>query len=309
MDFRQLEYIIAIAEYKSISKAASALFISQSGLNQQLIKLENELGIQLFERNKRFLRLTKAGEIYVKNAIEILKIKRNTYTELGDLKADATGEINLGITHEHGIDLFTSVFADFNKNYPGISFNLTEAIVGKQHELLLNGQLDLGLVMLTENARINLNYIPIYEEELILGIPMTHSEAQSATPFGTPLAAADLTHFKNSKFSLIFGNSTMRQLIDPLFTAAGFIPQLLIETSMNHALIQMTAKGLCCTILPYSRMLSSPYSSHCAWFKLPERPTWQVCIAHRTDTHLNEAHKHFIHLAQHYGSNLQKRFI
>ena len=85
MDFRQLEYIVAIAENKSISKAAETLFISQSGLNQQLIKLEKELGLQLFDRNKHFLRPTKAGEIYVKNAIEILKIKRNTYTELGDL--------------------------------------------------------------------------------------------------------------------------------------------------------------------------------------------------------------------------------
>ena len=100
MDFRQLEYIVAIAENKSISKAAETLFISQSGLNQQLIKLEKELGLQLFDRNKHFLRPTKAGEIYVKNAIEILKIKRNTYTELGDLKKEATGEISLGLTHE-----------------------------------------------------------------------------------------------------------------------------------------------------------------------------------------------------------------
>ena len=110
MDFRQLEYIVSIAENKSISKAAESLFISQSGLNQQLIKLEKELGLQLFDRNKHFLRPTKAGEIYVKNAIEILKIKRNTYTELGDLKKEATGEISLGLTHEHGIDLFTSIF-------------------------------------------------------------------------------------------------------------------------------------------------------------------------------------------------------
>ena len=63
MDFRQLEYIVAIAENKSISKAAETLFISQSGLNQQLIKLEKEFGLQLFDRNKHFLSPTKAGEI------------------------------------------------------------------------------------------------------------------------------------------------------------------------------------------------------------------------------------------------------
>lgn len=309
MDFRQLEYIVAIAENKSISKAAESLFISQSGLNQQLIKLEKELGLQLFERNKHFLRTTKAGEIYVKNAIEILKIKRNTYTELGDLKKDVTGEINLGLTHEHGIDLFTSVFTAFNQRYPGISFALTEAIVSHQNELLLSGQLDLGFVMLRESERINLEYIKLFDEELILGIPKNHPEAERANAFGMPLAATNLTRFHDSKFSLIFGTSTMRQLIDPLFLDAGYKPQILIETAMNHALIQLVSKGFCCTIVPYSRMLNSPYSSECAWFRLQGRPSWQVCFARRKDTSLSEAHRYLIRLAKRYGQNLQERFI
>ena len=309
MDFRQLEYIVAIAENKSISKAAESLFISQSGLNQQLIKLEKELGLQLFDRNKHFLRPTKAGEIYVKNAIEILKIKRNTYTELGDLKKEATGEISLGLTHEHGIDLFTSIFTSFNQRYPGISFALTEAIVARQNELLLSGQLDLGFVMLRESERINLEYIKLFEEDLILGVPKNHPEAARANPFGMPLATTDLKRFYDSKFSLIFGASTMRQLVDPLFQQAGYKPQILIETAMNHALIQLVSKGFCCTIVPYSRMLNSPYSSDCAWFRLPGRPSWQVCFARRKDTHLSEAHRYLIRLAKRYGQTLQERFI
>lgn len=309
MDFRQLEYIVAIAENKSISKAAETLFISQSGLNQQLIKLEKELGIQLFDRNKHFLRPTQAGELYVKNAVEILKIKRNTYSLLNDLKHDAIGEISLGLTHEHGIELFTEIFTAFNQRYPGITFSLTEAIVSKQNEMLLNGQLDLGIVMLQESEQIQLEYIPLYEEELILGIPKTHPEAKWASDFGSPLTVTDLSHFRDSKFSLIFASSTMRHLIDPLFQAAGFQPKLLIETAMNHALIQLVSKGFCCTILPYSRMLASPYSADCAWFRLPSHPTWQICFARRKDTYMSEAHKYLIRLAKHYGQSMQRRFL
>ena len=309
MDFKQLEYIVAIAESKSISKAAESLFISQSGLNQQLIRLEKELGIQLFDRNKHFLKLTRAGEIYVKSALEILKIKRNTYALLGDLKTEATGEISLGLTHEHGIDMFTSVFTAFNQRYPGISFALTEAIVAKQHELLLSGQLDLGFVMLREEEKINLDYIPLFEEELILGIPKDHPEAINARPFGMPLATTDLKRFHYSRFSLNFEASTMRQLIEPLFQEAGYKPQILIETAMNHALIQLVSKGFCCSIVPYSRMLNSPYSADCAWFRLPGRPTWQICFARRKDTHLSEAHRYLIRLARKYGQTLQERFI
>lgn len=62
MELRQLEYIVAIADQGNITKAAESLFITQSGLNQQLIKLEQELGIQLFYRDKHHLQMTAAGK-------------------------------------------------------------------------------------------------------------------------------------------------------------------------------------------------------------------------------------------------------
>ena len=110
MELRQLEYIVAIADQGNITKAAESLFITQSGLNQQLIKLEQELGIQLFYRDKHHLQMTAAGKVYVENAREIMNIKKNTYNILSDMKNNTVGEITLGLTLEHGIDLFTFVF-------------------------------------------------------------------------------------------------------------------------------------------------------------------------------------------------------
>lgn len=87
-----------------------------------------------------------------------------------------------GLPTSTGIDLFTSVFTAFNQRYPGITFALTEAIVARQNELLLSGQLDLGLVMLLESARINLEYITLFEEDLILGIPKNHRKPRGPIP-------------------------------------------------------------------------------------------------------------------------------
>ena len=288
MDLKQLEYIVTIAEKGSISKAAEALFISQSGLNQSLIKLEKELGIQLFDRNKHFLRPTQAGKIYIKNAVEILKIQRNTYAMLDDLKKNMSGEIVLGLTHEHGIDIFTSIFPQFNRRYPGISFTLIERIVAEQHQLLLDGNLDFGIVMLQESEKINLRYINLYREQLILGIPQNHPMASFAAPPDAPLACLDL---------------------DPCFDEAGFRPSIVIETAMNHALVQMVASGFCCTIMPESRARISPYYSRCAWFTLTSHPHWDVSIACRKDTQLSEAHKYFIRLAQKYGQKMESQFL
>ena len=72
MDTRQLKYILAIAECGSISKAADKLFISQSGLNQQLIRIDKEMGIPLFERDTHHLATTEAGAIFLRYAQETL---------------------------------------------------------------------------------------------------------------------------------------------------------------------------------------------------------------------------------------------
>lgn len=309
MNLKQLEYIVAISEYGNITKAADAMFITQSGLNQQLNKLEKELGIQLFLRNNHYLRLTQAGQIYVNSAKEILHIKKNTYTLLDDLKGNTIGEINLGLTHEHGIDLFTSIFPAFNRKYPGVTFNLLERIVSLQHNLLALGHLDLGIVMLAEKDRTDLEYIRLFQENLVLGVSLEHPLANYAAPPGKPLTTIDLKYLKQEKFSLIFSNSTMRNIIDPLFDEAGFKPQMLIETAMNHALAKLVSIGLCCTIIPQSRALCSQDKDKIAWFHLNSRPSWDTCIAYRKNTNLSEASQYFIQLAKEYGKQLEQDFL
>lgn len=307
MELRQLEYVIAIADHGSISKAAESLFISQSGLNQFLIKLEQELGIQLFNRDKHHLQMTSAGKVYVENAREILNIKKNTYNILSDMKNNTVGEITLGLTLEHGIDLFTFIFPKFNQRFPGINFHLQERYVAQQHSLITAGKLDFGLVMLGEEEKINLNYIPLYQEDMLLGIPLTHPYAGQGSAPDQQLPYIDLKLFQNETFALMFPNSTMRNIIDPAFAAAGFKPKILIETGMNHALVKLVTTGLCCTILPHSRALCSPNCNEVSWFRLSPPLHWTTYIIYRKNTHLNEASRYFIHLAQEYGEELTKK--
>ncbi len=122
------------------------------------------------------------------------------------------------------------------------------------------------------------------------------------------MTTIDLKLFEDDKFSLIFASSTMRKVIDPVFREAGYQPHILIETAMNHALVQLVHNGFCCTILPQSRAFVSPFSSGCAWFCLSSRPNWNVYVAYRKDMHLNEAHRYFIHLARQYGHMLEEHF-
>lgn len=305
MDLKQLEYIIAIAEHGSISKAAEALYISQSGLNQQLIKLEKELNIQLFNRTTHHLEPTQAGRIYVKNAREIMTIKKNTYTQIEDLVDSNTGTIEFGMTAEHGSNMFVEIFPEFNKRYPGVSLNITEGIVRAQHNLLLSGHLDLGCVMLSERDKLNLEYVPLYHERLVLGVNREHPLAQKyGSPPGAPFPTIDLALFSQEQFSLIFSTSTQRGAIRPCFEKAGYEPKILFETSMNHVLSKMVSHGLCCTIIPQCHAANH---DKVAWFFLTADPVWEVAMVYNKNNPPSKAGRYFIKLAQEYGRIMEYR--
>ena len=98
MDTKQIEYILKIAEENNITKAAEKLFITQSALNQQLLKLEKELGTPLFHRSRTNWRLTEAGEIYIEGAKAALQIKNTTYNRIYDVVSARKGHLTIGLT-------------------------------------------------------------------------------------------------------------------------------------------------------------------------------------------------------------------
>ena len=310
MDLKIYEYIIAIEEFGNISKAASSLFITPSALNQQLKKLEDSIGTKLFTRDKHNLKITEAGKLFLDSARAILRIQNRTDAMIQDLKNNCLGEISLGLTHEHGIDIFSDIFPKFNKVYPGINFKLTESVVSKQYGMIKNGEIQLAIVMQKKDSIKNFRRIKIYDESMILGIPRTeHYSRYITNPPGYPIQKTDLKNFANETFSLMFKGSTMREVIDVAFENSGFVPNILIETAMNHALIKLVSSGLSCTIIPESRALPYINDDKIAWFHISNELKWEVSFVMRKDTYLTDAQKYFIELAIEYAKKLKKRFL
>lgn len=305
MDLKQLEYILAIAEHGNISRAATSLYISQSALNQQLLHLEKELGMKLFHRDKRNLIPTPAGKIYLESAREILKIKKNTYSQLHDLADSTIGELRLGLTWEHGVDMFTEILPKFMNRYPRFSIQMFERSVAQQHQMILSDHLDLGFVLLQKEDRINADYISICKEEMLLAVPRTNPLAKLAAPPGQPLKYISLSLFKDELFSLLYKGSTMRTIIEQQFKKANFQPHILFETSLNHVLQKTVAKGLCCAIFPQSYAQST---SDVACFRLDGNPSWEWCIVTPKGIRPSTACSDLINLARQYGYEKEKQF-
>lgn len=292
MDTRQIEYMLKIAEENNITHAANKLFITQSALNQQLLKLEKELGTPLFHRSRSNWHLTQAGEIYVQNAKEILRIKRNAYQMIHDLSDGTRGQLSVGFTSGRGIKMFTSAYALFQNLYPNVVVEPVEDVVINLQRRISTGDLDLCFLTLTDKDRTDDAYEIIFHEELFLVIPSIHPLAKIRPAAGETYATLDISRVKHEPFVLMGKHSTMRTMVDDIFGQAGFSPNILFETGNNHTILAMIEANLCCGILPYYYIQQAPACM--TSFRLPARPTWQFAASYKKGHYLSDPARCFI---------------
>ena len=142
MDTKQIEYILKIAEENNITKAAEKLFITQSALNQQLLKLEKELGTPLFHRSRTNWRLTEAGEIYIEGAKAALQIKNTTYNRIYDVVSARKGHLTIGLTPGRGLRMFTSIYPELHRSFPNLDVRPIEMRVRAQQDAIAKGEIE-----------------------------------------------------------------------------------------------------------------------------------------------------------------------
>ncbi|MZQ80942.1 LysR family transcriptional regulator [Paenibacillus sp. 5J-6] len=297
MELKQLEYIIQIAEDNNITRAAEKLFITQSALNQQLLKLENELGTQLFVRSRNNWHLTQAGTIYVENAKSILLIKKETYNKINDLLEIKEGTLKIGLTPERGTDMFAAIYPGFYNKYPKVKIEPLEMTVKEQQHAISQGNLDIGFVTLQQTQKTKDAYMPICSEELILCIPSSHPLAHLGGRLGEPLPEISLNHFVEDSFAVMRKGSTLREIYDDLLAEDDISPPILLETRSCQTLFELVAEGICCSVLPISYASSL---SNVSYFSLLQHPVWEIAASYKKDSYLNQAAKELIALCKEY---------
>lgn len=295
MDIKQIEYIVKIADEHSITRAAEKLYLTQSALNQQLLRLERELGAQLFRRSRADWSPTPIGEIYLENAREILRIKHRTYNMISDMLEEKKGRLSIGFTPGRGIEMFTKVYPAFHKSCPGIVVEPKELNVHSQQLLIARGDLDIGFQTLSEEQKTEDEYISLGREEILLAVPSVHPLAAKAAPEGEGFAEIDISMFRYEPFVLMYRESTIRALIDGLFRKAGFMPNILFETASNSAIVAMVQSKQCCGIVPYHYVKDRPEGVTC--FALNGHPEWEVVASYQKNTYFSNAAREFVRLA------------
>jgi len=298
MDTRIMEYIIAIADEQNITKAACKVFLTQSALNQQLLKLEHDLGTPLFERTQRNMILTYAGKIYVENAKKILSIKDDTYKLINDVSNNEKGVISLAFTPERGALMFTSIYPVFHAEYPGFTFNLHEGRAREMDKMLLDGTVRLANSALFGETNPDLETIPFGTEKMALGLPANHPLACLAGDESwKTLPYIDLKLLKDTDFVLNSSDTRLREMTNIAFKKAGFTPKVLFESSNTRTILNTVRNQMSAGFFPkYYAKPGYPV----AYFSFGEEYCWKLGITYRKGSYLSKPEKRLIDLMRQY---------
>ncbi len=295
MDTKQIEYILKIAEENNITRAAEKLFITQSALNQQLLKLEKELGTPLFHRSRSHWGLTEAGRIYVEGARGVLQMKNTTYNRIFDVAGAKRGTLTIGLTPGRGLKMFTAIYPQLHQDFPNLKVCPIEMRVRDQQEAIARGTIDIGFMTLGKQDRTNDKYIVLGQEELMLIIPALHPAAERFGSSDGTITTIDLKELQYEPFVLMDRASTLRSICDAIFQKAGFLPNILFETNNTGGIASMVESTLCCGIIPWY-YIQKP-SDKLTRFHLENTPTWDVVVSYSKNAYLSSGAQEFIRLA------------
>lgn len=300
MDLRYLEYIIEIAKCQSISRAAEVLCITQSTLSQYLSKLESEIGVKLFDRQRNGMMLTPAGTLYVDTAKRMIEEKNELYNQIADIAKGQTGSFSVGITPHWGSMVISQIIGRFTAVYPGVTIKIKEDTAEPLIRSLQDGSLDMAIMPMVDNTSVMEGSLLLQTEPLVMALPETWVKDIPLQEAGSPFPHCGVEILKDKPLVLSRGDTTIRKLENQCFEKVGFKPKVVSSLNSHMGAIIMAKNGVGGTFVP----LSCAIKAEGVRFLMPvPEINWHVVISFKRDYHLHKSERYFIELVQKHFSD------
>jgi LysR family hydrogen peroxide-inducible transcriptional activator len=241
LNLRDLRYLVAVAEHRHFGRAAEACFVSQPTLSTQLKKLEETLGVVLFERSNRRVMLTPQGEQVVQQTQRIL-VELNALTALSEqLRDPMGGDLRIGIIPTIAPYLLPKVLAPLREAFPNLKIQLTEGQTANITRMLKHGDLDATLLALPLGEE-NVEEVALLDEDFVFAVPANHPKAQ--------LTEVDPSDLEGEEVLLLEDGHCFRdQALEVCQAHRGIESKSYSATSLE-TLRQLVAAGVGVTLIP-----------------------------------------------------------
>ena len=289
---RQLQFFVAAAQAGSVTGAARELSISQSSVTEAIRALEDDLGVQLFDRQARGLLITHKGSAFLRHARQILSDVATARTAFTEEDGPLTGRLSLGVTSLVAGYVLSDILQRYRRAFPQVELNVIEDNGDYLQHLLIGGELDVA-VLLTSSVkdRMALNVETLLVSPYRLWLPLGHPLSDQATIALDDLAGQPLIQLMVDEIE-----ESTRKLMGSLAVK----PEIAFRTRSVEAVRSLVATGAGLAILP--SLVYRPWSLEGDRIGIRDisgdLPAVQVGLAWRRGAPLQQPAHHFIRSAQ-----------
>ncbi|MBQ4151152.1 MAG: LysR family transcriptional regulator [Clostridia bacterium] len=256
MNSRQLQYAVLLAEEGNFSQLAEKLNITQPALSKQILALEKELGVQLFNRSENPISLTAAGEHFVKEAKELLYKEEMLLRSMEQFKKEERGRVVIGTTPFRSAYLMPMLVKKLQREFPSIQVKLLEEGSEQLRKDVADGKFDFAVVNLPVDDSL-LEVTPIEPDKLALVVPESLVEK-------LPNSETSEIAFKECAslpFAVVGTSQEMRILFEKLCASNGITPEITVEVVGLITAWEMACSGVAATLLPL-QFIKNEMSNH-----------------------------------------------
>lgn len=249
MELRQLRYFIEVAEREHISEAAVHLHVAQSAVSRQIANLEEELGIELFERVGRNVKLTPIGKIFLAHSISALQAIDYAKKQIDEYLDPKKGTIKIGFPTSLASHLLPTVISAFKKEYPDVAFHLRQGSYNYLIDAVKNRELNLAFLGPLPPKDSAINTAILFTENISALLPSNH-----------PFAKRDklqLIDLRNEAFVLFPEGYILNKMVVEACNSVGFEPIVASEGEDMDAIKGLVAAGIGLSLLPESTFYDS----------------------------------------------------
>ena len=295
MDFRELIYVTKVADCGSISEAARQLYISQPSLSSSISKIEQDLGMPIFDRRFHPLKLTYAGEKYVETARQILKLNSNLKKELIDIDMGEKGRIRFGIPTERTGYMLPRVIPEYQKLFPKVDIEIYEASGDDLLASLLKDEINFYIIPRDlKDLPGGLKGEFIYKEQIYLVAPPGAVTEDDMIRDGCH-RHVDPRFLEKHPLIVLKKGHAQRKKVNSILRRYGLDARIGMEVSSCISAVQLADSGLGITLVPRRAVdaLGGP-ERFCCYDIGDATESWDVNVIYKKDIYLDRLERAFI---------------
>lgn len=249
MELRQIKYFIEVANREHVTDAAEALHVAQSAVSRQIANLETELGVDLFIREGRQVKLTPIGRIFLNRMEKAVNVIDDAVQVVDEYIDPEKGMIHIGFPTSLSTYVLPKALYHFREEYPEAKFELHQGSYSELIESVVNGEINIALLGPVPKGHKKIKSTILFTEDLVALLPNNHFLANRVT--------IKLTELQNESFILFPEGYVLRNLIVRGCSERGFKPKVSFVGQDVDAIKGLVSAGLGVTLVPEVTLVDS----------------------------------------------------